>query len=352
MSRISILVVDDEYSSRLLITKVLEKENYSIHQCNSALEALNIIKEKSIDLVITDVKMEGMDGIELLRKIRKMETQIAVIILTGYASIQNAIESLRLGAIDYLRKPINIDELSIRVKKAVERIQLEKKLSDFERRLTYSATVTTANHEINQPLTVILSGIDMLKMEFQNEGISSNKVIKYLNLIEKSSLRIAGILRKLRQITSPIILKIPHGMQMIQLQSDKISPKAKEKYILIIEDEEQIRQILKDVLENEGYKVILAENATEGIGIYETQKQFIELILLDFNLPDSTGFNVFKQLKKINADSKILLTSGFEYDSEIQKTLEHGAVGFISKPFNREQIITLIKKFIISAENK
>jgi DNA-binding response OmpR family regulator len=352
MPNSDIIVVDDDYASRILITKVLEKAHYRIHECDSAYKDLELIRIKPVDLIITDLKMDGMNGLELLERVKKQSPQIAIMILTGFASIQTAIDSLRLGAIDYLRKPINIDELIIRVKKAIERKELEKKLAEAERRLTYNATITTANHEINQPLTVILSGIDMLKMEFQRQGVEDKKLQHYLNIIEKSSIRIADILKRLREISSPKILNIPHGMQMIKFQLDEKEGKGDVRYILLIEDEEQIRQIIKDMLEYEGYKVILASNAEEGIEIFQAQKNFIDLIILDFYLPDLNGYQVFSKIREIHENPKVIITSGFEYDNDIQKVLEQGAIGFLSKPFNRKQLVTVVQKYTYGSDEK
>src|SRR4030042_3728521 len=217
MSQTQVIVVDDDYASRLLITKILEKENYQTSSCTSGAEGIELLKKQSYDLLISDLKMEGMDGMQLLQKARSLDPNLSVIILTGHASMQTAIDSLRLGAVDYLMKPNNIEELKIRVKKAIERANLEKKVKEIERQITYSATVTTANHEINQPLTVILSGIDMIKMEFEKKGVTDPHILKYLNLIEKSSTRIANILKNLREISSPVIQKIPLGMQLVEL---------------------------------------------------------------------------------------------------------------------------------------
>lgn len=343
MGKVQVLIVDDDYASSLLISKILQKDNYQTISFRSGVEALEFLERQSVDLVISDLKMEQMDGIELLQKARALDPNIAVIILTGHASIQTAIESLRLGAVDYLIKPINNEELLIRVKKALERVNLEKRVKEIERQMTFTATVTTANHEINQPLTVILSGVDMIKMEFEKKGISDQAIQKYLNLIEKSSIRIANILRNLREITSPVIQKIPLGMQLVELSGKSQMKKPHDKYILIIEDEEQIRILVKDMLESAGYKVILSSNAKEGIEIYKSQKQFIALVLVDYFLPDSIGLQVIQQIQQINPECKILITSGFELDEEIQTAIKNGVVGFLSKPFNREQILNYIQ---------
>lgn len=346
MQPFQILIVDDDYASRLLISKILEKENYKLIQSSNGFDAINMMQKESFDLIISDLKMEGMDGIELLQKIKYHDPLISVIILTGHASINSAIEALRLGAVDYLMKPVNADELKIRVKKALERTQLEKRLTEIERQLTYNATVTTANHEINQPLTVILSGVDMIKMEFKRQGLTEKKIANYLSLIDKSSHRIANILKNLREISSPVIQKIPHGMRMIDLGKKGKKKSREETYILLIEDEEQIRIMVQEMLKGAGYKVILSANAKEGIEIFEAKAHLIDLVILDFYLPDNTGLEVLRKIQKIDESCKVLITSGFEIDKEIKTALEEGAIGYLSKPFNREQIIGLIKQIL------
>lgn len=339
-----ILVVDDDHSSRLFLQKLLEKENYPISLCSDGVEALEVLNRQSFDLVISDLKMESINGIELLEKIKFTDPEVAVIILTGHASIKTAIEALRLGASDYLIKPINIEELRIRVKKALERQDLERRLKEAERRITYNATITTANHEINQPLTVILSGSDMIKMESERLGIKNQKITNYLQLIQKSAHRIAQILRRFREISSPVIMKIPHGMQMIELNLDQKAELEKKRYILIIEDEENVRHVLKDILEEEGFNLILAATAKEGVSLFKLHHARIEMVLLDFHLPDTSGSVVFNSLKEINPLVKIIITSGFEFDDTLQKVLDRGAIGFLSKPFDREQIISFINQ--------
>lgn len=347
MRQYYILVVDDEYGSRLMLKKALEHENYVVTLCSNGNDALTLLQQQKFDLVLTDLIMEGgISGIDLLAKVRKLNKDMATILVTGHASIETAVQAVRLGASDYLLKPINLEELQIRVKRAFERLELEKRLYEAERKLTYNATIATTNHEINQPLTVIISAIDMLKMELQKLNIHNQRLNNYLQMMHQSSLRIANILRKLREISSPKIKDVSLGMTMIEIQEDKQtdSMALDSRYILVIEDEEQLRQILHSVLSSASYKVIPAETAREGIDLYRADKELIELVVLDFNLPDANGLSVLHQLQSLNPEVKILLTSGFDVDESIQEALKSGALDFIRKPFNRQQILESVKK--------
>ncbi len=121
-----ILVIDDEEIIRNLLTDVLAEAGYEVTAVASAEEALKRVKEIPFEVVITDLKMPGMDGIEVLRKVKKVDSDISVIVITGYATVETAVEAMREGAYDYLSKPFNMAEIRIVVGKAVERRALIK----------------------------------------------------------------------------------------------------------------------------------------------------------------------------------------------------------------------------------
>lgn len=341
MDRYQILAVDDDLASRLLLQKSLKNDSYLVTVCESGEKALQLIRKGEYDLVITDLIMEGIGGLDLLGEIKKIAPDLSLILLTGHASIETAIEAVRLGASDYLLKPINVDELGFRVKKALEQIELQRKLKDAQRNLTYSATIATANHEINQPLTVIISAIDMIRMEIEKMHLKNDRLDNYLELLTKSSLRIANLLRKLREITSPKMQEIPYGVTMIDIDVGDLG--VKDRYVLVIEDEENLRQIIHEVLDSASYKVILAETAKEAIDLFRGDKDLIEAVILDFNLPDSDGLSVLRDLQKIDPNVKILLTSGFDVEDSITEALKLGALDFVRKPFNRRQILSALE---------
>jgi len=116
----NILIVDDEEIMRNLLSDVLEEEGYKVSSLACAEDALKIVTMGEADIIITDIKMKGMDGMELLKKTREISPNTDVIVMTGYASIQTAVESMKLGAIDYLNKPLNIDQIRVIVNKASE----------------------------------------------------------------------------------------------------------------------------------------------------------------------------------------------------------------------------------------
>jgi DNA-binding NtrC family response regulator len=140
-----ILVVDDEKNIRTGLGKSLELEGYEIYLAENGNEALKEMLKVSIDLVVTDLKMPGMSGDELLKKIINAYPTVPVIILTGHGTVENAVNSMRNGAFDFLTKPVNLDRLSLLVKRALstrkliaEHEALQKEVERLEKRKNQS----------------------------------------------------------------------------------------------------------------------------------------------------------------------------------------------------------------------
>jgi DNA-binding response OmpR family regulator len=116
-----VLVVDDEGANRYSVGKTLQRVGYIVTEAASGEEALEHLSAQKFDVVLTDVRMDGIDGVELLRRIKEATPDIIVILMTGYASLETAVEALRLGAHDYLIKPSSSQDIRASVSKGVER---------------------------------------------------------------------------------------------------------------------------------------------------------------------------------------------------------------------------------------
>ncbi len=116
-----ILLVDDEERFRTTLSKILAAQGLEVTALGSGREALEELDKKAYDVIVLDVRMPGMDGIATLKEIKKIAPQIEVIILTGHASMDAAVETMRLGGYDYLLKPCPVEELLAKIESAYER---------------------------------------------------------------------------------------------------------------------------------------------------------------------------------------------------------------------------------------
>jgi two-component system response regulator HydG len=130
-----ILVVDDEQSHRIMLKAVLTKEGYDVSEADDGISAVKAVENESFDLILMDIRMTDMDGLEAMGQIKKMSPAIPIIMMTAYASIKTAVEALKSGAYDYLTKPLDIDELKILINKALEHYRLQEENVFLKERL-------------------------------------------------------------------------------------------------------------------------------------------------------------------------------------------------------------------------
>lgn len=126
-----LLVVDDEDNVRVTTAAILEQEGYEVETASDGQEALKKIREGKFDLVLTDLRMEGMDGNALLNVLCSNHPNIVTVVLTGYASIESSIDALRCGVYDYLVKPCVIDDLKLTVRRALQHQSQRMRISEL-----------------------------------------------------------------------------------------------------------------------------------------------------------------------------------------------------------------------------
>jgi len=108
MEDYKILFVDDDSAIRSIVDKYLSREGYKVYLAESGVEALKLLKAKKFDIVFTDFKMPGIDGIELLARIKEYSPEIEVIIVTGHGTMESAVKAMKTGSYDYLQSPLNL----------------------------------------------------------------------------------------------------------------------------------------------------------------------------------------------------------------------------------------------------
>jgi signal transduction histidine kinase/FixJ family two-component response regulator len=150
---IRILVVDDEPSARSTLVRLLERDGYTLDSAEDGTTALRIAGEHWPDVVITDLKMPGMDGVELLAKLKEKNTELPVIVVTASGDVESAVAAMRAGAEDYLSKPIDVDALELVVERALERRTLRVDAENMRRQILIQHERLRHLYEISKQLT-------------------------------------------------------------------------------------------------------------------------------------------------------------------------------------------------------
>jgi two-component system response regulator AtoC len=148
-----ILVADDEPGLREFITDSLELDDHTVVPAKDGREAAKLLDERGFDLVLTDLKMPGLDGMALLRKVRAEQPEVEVIMMTAHGTVDNAVEAMKLGAFEYLQKPISgPDELRLLVARALERRGLRDRVDGAERHTDLSGPPLTYGDPAMRPV--------------------------------------------------------------------------------------------------------------------------------------------------------------------------------------------------------
>jgi two-component system response regulator PilR (NtrC family) len=129
----NLLIVDDEPGMRQLLSHVFGRANHSVRAAENGAKALELLKQEPADLIVSDVKMPDMNGIELLRRVREFLPDTGVVMMTAFATVETAREAFKLGADDFIQKPFDVDEMKLIVEKALERLRLLQENRAFKR---------------------------------------------------------------------------------------------------------------------------------------------------------------------------------------------------------------------------
>jgi two-component system nitrogen regulation response regulator NtrX len=162
-ARARILVVDDEKSILETLSGILEDEGYEVITASSGEKALTLFSETSPDIILLDVWMPGLDGIDTLKKIRKINKQVSVIMISGHSNIDTAVNAIKLGAYDFLEKPLSLDKVLILVDRALEKQNLEQENIALRTTISEKSEIIGENHRI-------VSLKDKIKMAATSQG--------------------------------------------------------------------------------------------------------------------------------------------------------------------------------------
>jgi two-component system NtrC family response regulator len=135
MKDYSILIVDDEDAQRNILKGYLDKKGYKIYSASSGTEGIDVVQNNLIDIVLSDFKMPDKTGLEVLDEVKKINPEISFVILTAYGTIENAVKAMRLGAFDYISKPVDLDELDLMIERVIENNNLRSEIQILKNQL-------------------------------------------------------------------------------------------------------------------------------------------------------------------------------------------------------------------------
>jgi DNA-binding NtrC family response regulator len=164
----AILVVDDDEVMRQTLSDVLKKRGYAVSTADTGAQALSAVKDQLFDLILLDIRLPDMDGLDVLKSIKEVESDLMVIVMTAYSDVQNAVMAMKTGAYDYIDKPFELEELKILIKKALETQSLRNEI----RRLRRQGGDDHRGNEIYGNSPLVRNVIELIEMISQTPKTS------------------------------------------------------------------------------------------------------------------------------------------------------------------------------------
>lgn len=375
-----VLIVDDEPNVLDSVSKILARKGFETVTSKNGEEALKQIRQEKYDLVVADLMMPKVSGIDLLKAVKNENKEIAFLVITGYPSINTAVEAVKYGAGGFLPKPFTPTELEEAVEKALggtKEYQAVDSLPDseqidvdmpFDAREVARATSNQYVESLTRTdLPVAHTQPKEVAADYCPKGQRSCK--KYAKtgeckdvcpFIAKAQKNVSAAASK-KLSNDPIDVDMPFSISEVAEYAGEAyalslgtsdmpivghyqravkaisSPK-----VLIVDDEAVVVNSVRKTLEKKGFVVEGVFNSREAIEKAKTSK--FNLILVDMKLGNENGLDLIPQLKKLAPETSVVVLTGFASIDSAVESVRRGADDYMAKPFTPEELYTMTNK--------
>jgi signal transduction histidine kinase len=318
-SKPHILIVDDEMGPRESLKMILNPY-YTVHVADRGAQAIEMLKEIPVDLVTVDLKMPGLTGINVLEKVKEHDPDIEAIIITGYGSLDTAIEGLRLGAFDYISKPFDVNHILSLVRRGLERRNAKARLRQVK-----SDFLSNVSHELRTPLSVVVGFVYLLlnqvigKLSEEQQKIletvyrNSEELLELIdNVLWMTSLNVGDSGTNIEQFNARDIVTetIKRYDKGIQEKGLTVNVEIADSGVAIVSDRSKVERVFQNVFNNavkftsqgsvtvrvqpsSDRRSVVFEVADTGTGIEENK---IDTIFEPFHQADNSSVRSFSGL--------------------------------------------------------
>jgi DNA-binding NtrC family response regulator len=373
-----ILVVDDESTICDSVKKILSRKGYAVENTLNATDAIERIKKEKFDILITDLMMPQVSGMELIELVKKYYPEIDVLVITGYATIETAVQATKLGALDYIQKPFTPNELTDRIQKAVElrknrnkdegenekkEIKKVEDIIDIDMPFRESEVEQATSKEFADKLTrsdIPISRKPAVtshctKGERECKRFASTRLECKGECIEVKKVK-KSLMKKgdtIHNETGLIDIDIPFNLSEVESEigSDYLDcmdrsdyPRAAlygknaeaRKNVLVVDDEPIVCHSVRRILSKQNCSV--EEAFDVDIAQQKMRNNKYDLIFLDLKMPKKDGMDVLTSIKENYPETPVIMITGYGTIDKAIEAIKLGAYQFIPKPFTPEEL--------------
>jgi DNA-binding response OmpR family regulator len=376
----NVLVVDDEPAVCQSVDKVLRKRGHHVEQALSVASALDVIERgAAFDLVLADLMMPHVGGLELLKIVTDRWPDLPVVIITGYATIASAVETTKLGAIDYLPKPFTPDELTETVADAIRRAQARRAPANPGPATPAARSGETIDVDLpfdeaeleaaTSPSYVAhLTRSDMVVVDFCALGQRTCKRVTTKGVCERDECPIVTKRKKTAKrvpvaasISDPIDVDMPFSAREVaaatsQAYVDALGrgdapnlgrwPKgrAKSPRVLAVDDEAVVVHSIRKSLSRRGF--VVDEAFTGYAALRQVMQKPYDLVLLDMRMPDTNGLDLLPKIQKQQPGVPVVIVTGFASIDTAVEAIQRGAADYVPKPFTPDELAKVASRVL------
>lgn len=248
-----ILCIDDEESVLITLQAVLEMEGYDVQVANHTSLGLEMIRTQSLDLVLTDLRIDERDGMAMLKAVKAVDPEIIVILLTGYASLQSSIQAMRAGAYDYLIKPCDVDELKLTIARGLEKrglaLALKARVAELEdANARIAGFADELQHKVQAATAELATRVDQI--EFTNGELARLYEVERqqtAHLQELSDRKSAFLSMVAHELRTPLT-GLRGFTELLRMRSGDLDPRRERVMTLIVQQVDRLSDLVNDLL--------------------------------------------------------------------------------------------------------
>jgi DNA-binding NtrC family response regulator len=338
-SAAKILVVDDEVTAGRSIKKILARQGFEVDFAQGADDGLNKIEKELFELVLLDIMMPQVNGLELLEIIKERWPDLGVVMVTGYPSIETAVEATRRGAFDYVAKPFTPDELREKVDEALEKTASAKVIpiqrdtafcpigkmecDIYAKKGKSCKTKDGVCPKIKKAQLKAKNRPMMLAEEIGQSAIDIDLPFEYDEVAKYASPAYAQALDR-------------SGLPLVNWGDHAEEAAAALPEILVIDDEVVVGNSVRKILKTRGYHVEHAE--TPGSAMEILSEKPVDMVLLDMKIPGVHGLDLLKAIREEHPIVPVVMITGYASVETAVESIKLGAADYVPKPFTPDEL--------------
>jgi DNA-binding NtrC family response regulator len=338
-SAAKILVVDDEVTAGKSIEKILARQGFHVDIAQSADDGLNKIEKELFELVLLDIMMPQVNGIELLEIIKEKWPELGVVMVTGYPSIETAVEATKRGAFDYVAKPFTPDEIREKVDEALEKTAAAKVIpmqrdtgfcpigkmecDIFAKKGKSCKTKDGVCPKVKKAQLKAQDRPRMLAEEIGESAIDIDLPFDYDEVAKYASPAYAQALDR-------------SGLPLVNWEDHPEEAVAALPEILVIDDEVVVGNSVRKILKPRGYQVEHAETPASAMEILSEKP--VDMVLLDMKIPGVHGLDLLKAIREEHPVVPVVMITGYASVETAVESIKLGAADYVPKPFTPDEL--------------